>query len=94
MPTSSAREASKEAAGRQHLEPLVCELPVEISVLLGTIDLPFSQLARLRPGDLVILNQSVSEPLTALVAGEKKFQVWPGRVGSRPAFQIKSSIGS
>lgn len=91
--TGLGREVQKESDVRPQLEALVRELPVEVSVQLGAVDLPVSQLTKLRPGDVLILNQRVAEPLTALVADEKKFRVWPGRVGSRPAFQIDSQIG-
>jgi flagellar motor switch protein FliM len=72
------------------LESLVRELPVEITVDLGTIELPISQLAALAPGDLLILNQRVSEPLSVRVDNRPKFRGWPGRVGLRQALQIES----
>jgi flagellar motor switch protein FliM len=74
------------------METLVRELPVEIVVLLGSVEVSLSLLAQLRPGDVVILNQRVSEPLLATVASEKKFRVWPGRVGSQQAVRIESSV--
>jgi flagellar motor switch protein FliM len=84
-----------EAKGsRLLLEAVVRELPVAVSVCLGSVELPLSQLARLREGDLVILNQRVTEPLTALISGERKFRGWPGRVGSAQAFEIDSLIDS
>lgn len=90
-PTGPGRKVVKESTARPQLEGLVRELPVEVSVLLGMVELPFTEVAKLRPGDVVILNQQVTEPLTATVAGEKKFLVWPGRVGSQPAVQIEAS---
>ena len=74
------------------METLVRDLPVEISVNLGTVELPLADLARLRAGDLVLLNQRVSEPLAAALAGIKRFRVWPGRVSSQQAIQIDSLI--
>lgn len=79
-----------QEASQGHLESLAQQIPVELSVILGNVQLHVSQLARMRAGDLVILNQRVTEPLVACVAGEKKFLVWPGRVGPRQAFQIES----
>jgi flagellar motor switch protein FliM len=72
---------------------LVEELPVEMTVLLGTVELSLADLSRLSVGDVVILNQRVSETLPALLAGEKKCKVWPGRIGSRQAFEIESFLG-
>ena len=70
------------------------EMPVEVSVRLGAAVLRVSQLAGLRAGDLVILDQPVSGPLTAAVAGETRFRVGPGRVGSKQAVQIESLVES
>jgi flagellar motor switch protein FliM len=72
------------------LEALVRELPIEVSVELGTVELPLAQVADLAPGDLLILNQRVAEPLTVRVDKRAKFRGWPGRVGSRQSLQIES----
>lgn len=72
------------------MEALVRELPIEVTVDLGTIDLPIAQLAALAPGDLLILNQRVSEPLNVRVDNCPKFRGWPGRVGVRQSLQIES----
>ena len=72
------------------LEALVRELPVEVTVDLGTIDLPIAQLAALAPGDLLILKQRVSEPLNVRIDNRSKFRGWPGRVGVRQSLQIES----
>jgi flagellar motor switch protein FliM len=72
------------------LEALVRELPVEVTVELGRVELPITQLTGLAAGDLLILNQRVSEPLIARVDNRPKFRGWPGRVGSRQSLQIES----
>jgi flagellar motor switch protein FliM len=77
----------------ERLRLLVEELPVDVTVVLGTVQLTLAELAQLSVGDVVILNQRVSEPLPAYVAGEKKCRGWPGRVGSRQAFEIESFLG-
>ena len=89
--TSNASQPLPQQADSQaRLRAIVCELPVEISVILGAAELSLSQLAGLRAGDVVLLNQRVTDPLPALVAGEQKYRVWPGRAGSRRAVQIES----
>jgi flagellar motor switch protein FliM len=90
--TGTSQEPEQELAARPRLESLVRELPVEITVALGVVELPIAQLARLRPGDMVILDQRVSEPLIAAVAGQKRLRGWAGRVGSAQAFQVESLI--
>lgn len=73
---------------RDHIESLVREMPVDLAVVLGTADLSMHDLARLKAGDVVILRQKVNQPLEGLVAGARKFRVWPGVKGNRAAVQI------
>jgi flagellar motor switch protein FliM len=80
----------EEKSRAKQLEALVNDLPVPFAVVLGTVRLPLTHLAKLEPGDVLILNQRVSEPLRASIAGSEKFRVWPGRVGSRQAVQVDS----
>jgi flagellar motor switch protein FliM len=79
-------------AGREQLEALVKEMAVEVTVPLGSTQVTMLQLAMLRPGDVVVLAQKVTEPLPARVAGKDKFAVWPGAVGRRQAIQIEALI--
>jgi flagellar motor switch protein FliM len=90
--TGPGQEPAGEMVARPRLETLVRELPVEIAVVLGVVELPIAQLAKLRPGDVVILNQRVTDPLVAAVAGQKRLRGWPGRVGAFQAFQIESLL--
>jgi flagellar motor switch protein FliM len=47
-----------------------------------------NELAALRTGDVVVLHQKVDQPLDGLLAGTRKFRVWPGVVGDRAAVVI------
>lgn len=80
------------AADRKHIESLVLEMGIDLSVVLGTADLTLDEMARLKPGDLLVLRQKVSDPLDAEVAGAAKFRVWPGAIGSRAAVQIQAAV--
>lgn len=84
----------QEAVVRTQLESLVGAMPLEVRVRLGGAVLHVSELARLRTGDLVLLDQPVSSPLPASVAGETRFMIWPGRVGPMQAIQIESLVES
>lgn len=70
------------------MEALVREMAVELTVLLGRADLTMHDLAALRAGDVIVLDQKVNEPLDGLLAGTRKFRVWPGTVGDRAAVVI------
>lgn len=82
-------EAAETAAvARQRLESAVRELPVDMTVLLGSAELRLTQLAQLQVGDVIVLDQRLSQPLAARVGERTKFCGWPGRVGSRQVLQI------
>lgn len=87
-----ASVAEQLAGERTRLESLVGAMPLDVSVRLGGAVLHVSELAGLRPGDLVLLDQPVSSPLVASVAGEARFRVWPGRIGAKQAIQIESLV--
>lgn len=84
--------AAVAPAGRDQLEALVREMAVDVTVPLGSAQVTMLQLAMLRPGDVVVLGQKVSDPLAAKVAGKDKFAVWPGAVGRRQAVQIDALV--
>lgn len=71
------------------VESLVESLPVEIAVSLGSAEISLMQMTRLSVGDMVILDQRVSEPLTASLGGGPKLLGWAGRVGMHLAFKIE-----
>jgi len=74
------------------MDAVVRELPVEVVVDLGEVEVPLTQLAQLSVGDLLILNRRVSDPLTARVGGRAKFIGWPGKMGPRQAVHIVSIV--
>jgi flagellar motor switch protein FliM len=86
----STEGRARAAASRPLIEQLARELPAEFVVRLGEARLDVADLARLRVGDVVILDQRITEPLVAAIAGVPKFSGRPGRVGARQAFQIES----
>lgn len=81
-----------QSAPRDQLEALVQEMPIDVTIPLGNTQITMLQLAMLRPGDVVVLGQKVSEPLPARVGGVDKFSVWPGAVGRRQAVQIDALV--
>ena len=75
------------------MEALVREMAVELTVLLGSAELSMRELAALRAGDVVVLHQKVDQPLDGLLAGTRKFRVWPGVIGDRAAVVIDAPAG-
>ncbi len=73
---------------REEIESLVRAMAVEMTVVLGKADLTMHDLAGLVAGDVVVFDQKVTQPLDGLVAGARKFRVWPGVVGDRAAVVV------
>ena len=79
-------ELSKEA--QKQMQQNVGHLPVDISVELGSTNVSVAKLAVLAVGDIVVLQQRISDPLPLLVDNKPKFNGWLGRSGNRQAFKI------
>ena len=85
---SSGWDARPPATSRAVLDHLARKMPVEIVVELGHVPVTMPQLSRLSVGDVLVLGQSIHDPLTARVGDETKFRGWAGRSGIRRGFQI------
>jgi flagellar motor switch protein FliM len=68
------------------------EAEVGVRVILGTTMLRSRELLNLQVGDVIQLDQDVSEPLLAEVQGVRKFTGIPGLWRGNKAFQVKNSI--
>lgn len=90
---STGDSATKQQMPRPLLEAHVRGMSLAVSVTLGATELPLSQIARLQAGDVVILNQKVTDALPARVEGKDMLRVWCGRVGPRQAIQVESILG-
>lgn len=76
---------STPSARMADLAPLV---PLALSVELGRVQLSVNEAESLKLGDVLVLDQTTNDLLTARVAGRPKFQGRPGRVGARVCFAI------
>jgi flagellar motor switch protein FliM len=90
--TGSTRPVRPGAAVDPALEATVRQLPVEMTVSLGSAEVSLSQVERFQPGDLILLDQRVEQSLLVLVSGEGKYRVTPGAVGPRQAVRIEAFV--
>ena len=77
---------------RDVLESYAKEMKVKISVLLGGAELSFNQMSKLAKGDVIVLDQKISEPLPVRVEDAEKFKAWPGRHGNSQAIKISNTV--
>lgn len=81
-------------SSHEERESTIKELPVRMTVQLGSAPLSLLHLACLQEGDLLLLDQPIDQPLPALLGGQVKFLVWPGARGGRQAVRIHGTCES
>src|SRR5205823_481335 len=72
-------------------EALIQQFPLNIEVVLGSAELKLSELSSLQVGDVVLLDQRMSEGVVARAGGQNLFRGQAGRLGSWKAFQVENS---
>ncbi len=90
VPTGPA--VTHSAPQRQQMESLVRAMTLPLTVKLGQTQLTTPQLAGLKIGDVVVLQQRTTEPLKAFVSGRPAFMGWPGQIAGKQAFQIETDL--
>lgn len=83
--TSLARDAN-------HPREIVMQLPLDLIGILGKTVMDMADVAELRVGDIVTLNQKINEPLTVCIDDTPIFKCWPGRIGRQQGLQIENVL--
>ena len=81
-------QADAQSADPEELGHVAKRIPFDVSVRLGAAQVDVTELSQLAVGDVIVLEQRVSEPLEGYVAEQKLFQAWPGIRGKNRAIQI------
>lgn len=74
------------------LKKLIRDVPVEISVELGTASLKGEDLRGMDVGDVIVLDNDVEGPLFVKVEGIPKFTATPGICHGKMAFQVQKDL--
>lgn len=77
---------------RRISEERISEIEVQISAGLGSAELPMNDLVSLSVGDVIMLDQRVTDPVVLFANQEPIFRAWPGRVANKLALKIVSTI--
>ena len=73
-------------------EDKIAEICVRISAGLGSSELGMNELMSISVGDIIVLNQSVEDPVVMFANDEPVFRAWPGRIDQKQALKIQSSL--
>ncbi|MCK9520074.1 MAG: FliM/FliN family flagellar motor switch protein [Dehalococcoidia bacterium] len=65
---------------------------VPLRAILGSANVPATDLANLEPGDVLVLGQQVQEPLRLIVGNCERFAGFPGTRGRRFALQLSGLV--
>ncbi|QDU40230.1 Flagellar motor switch protein FliM [Maioricimonas rarisocia] len=81
-----------DRAPNPNMMALAERIPVEVVVELGRAELTMTQVANLKEGDILVLDQPISRSLTAFIGDQTKWTGVPRRVGSRQGFEIETTV--
>jgi flagellar motor switch protein FliM len=63
-------------------------ITVSVRSILGTVRLPLQELASLHPGDVVILNEKITDDVKILINNLARYYARPGTIGKKRGLQI------
>jgi flagellar motor switch protein FliM len=67
-------------------------IEVEMQVILGRTSLSIKDLQNLRPGDIILLDNSFRSPVTATVEGIPKYEGYVGRCNNKKVFRVEQPL--
>jgi len=87
-----SEEPEGDAIASAEAEALLLEslkqTPVQISMLLGTVDIRFQDLVELAPGDLITLDTHIQDPLDVRINDKVKLKGYPGTCRGKIALKL------
>jgi flagellar motor switch protein FliM len=73
---------------RESVERLINRSRVEMSVILGGVDLPARTIAGLQEGDTFVLDARLGRPVDVVIGDHARFRALPGVMGNHVGIQI------
>lgn len=81
-----------DIAWQRRVKEIIFDSMVEISVLLGSTEITGDRLIRLKPGDVIQLDQDADQDMVAMVEGLPKFRGTAGIQRKSQAFRIEKRL--
>lgn len=85
-------KTKSEKIGRQkeiaNIENVIREVELNASVVFGATQLSLNELVKLKTGDVVMLDNKITEDLCLMIDGKARHYGKPGVVGKKMAFQM------
>ncbi len=86
----TAKEITQESI--QRIQNRIAKATVNVSAILGRATIRLQELLELQPGDVILLDNKMKNPIEIMVGSKQKFVGRPGIIGSKTAVQIVSVI--
>lgn len=83
-------QGPRVATQRDHLISLLLDVPTDVSVILGSVDVPASALLHLRTGDVIQLGIPVQDEIDVAIEDYHVFRGRPGLASGKLAAKITS----
>jgi len=83
-----AGEARESGVYQDSLVAHLDRTPVDMTVLLGEVNVDFHDLLHLQRGDVIVLDAQVGRPLSVLIGHKQQYKGYPGLIGKQMAVQI------
>ncbi|MEE8421951.1 MAG: flagellar motor switch protein FliM [Dehalococcoidia bacterium] len=77
---------------RRRLEALLDTAAIDISVELGSVELPVSAVIEMSEGDTLLLDSRPERPLPMLVDGHPRFLCRPGMIGNQIGVRVQAVV--
>jgi flagellar motor switch protein FliM len=77
---------------RKYIKGRIRELPINLACALGTSRITGRELLKMKVGDVMVLDQKVSDPVIVSVEGTAKLKGYPGTYHNRKAIRIEGKV--
>lgn len=89
---ASSQRGALSDEERRAMETLIGRSGLDLSVRLGSVELPARAIVEMREGDTFVLTSRVGRPLDVQVSERTRFRGLPGMVGNRLGLQISDIV--
>ena len=89
---SSAGTVEQSEQTRRRVEAVLLRAPLDLTVELGSVELPAREVLELAAGDTLVLDTEVDHPLNGVMDGAVRFRCRPGMVGKRLAARVTEVV--
>jgi flagellar motor switch protein FliM len=89
---SDVSKKSTTSEEKDMLRKQLSKSDLSVRAIIGSTDISVEELLNVRPGDVLVLNRKISEPIDIFVDEQLKFKGIPGKNNNKVAIKVQSSL--